>query len=195
MLQVFQIHYTVWRLLSHDVMFFYFFWKFRLLIWLHSSCCISPTASGRFQKCFTKVSWLTGCHTVYIYILSLSRPDKIYHHIQWSQRPICIVVFELTFNVQLDEGLLAHAKRILRRAAVQTGCVSRHGAEVDLGVRAEDAVEAVFPPEYRGRRIAVRDAAQRGRVLLLLQVRDLRRLDSHGRRICGEEEEELRGVN
>ena len=37
------------------VMFCYvFFLKFRLPIGLHSSCCISPTASGTLQKNFTK---------------------------------------------------------------------------------------------------------------------------------------------
>ena len=37
------------------VMFCYvFFLKFRLPIGLHSSCCISPTAGGTFQKSFTK---------------------------------------------------------------------------------------------------------------------------------------------
>ena len=107
-------------------------------------------------------------------------------------------IFELTFNIQLNVSLLAHAQRILGGAAVQPGGVPRHGAEVDLCVRAEDAVEPLFPPEYRGRRIAVRDAAQRRRVLLLLQVLDLRGLDSHGRGIWGEEEGRngrLRGVN
>ena len=95
-------------------------------------------------------------------------------------------MFELTFDIQLNESLLAHAQRILGSAAVQPGSVPRHGTEVDFCVGAEDAVEAVLPPEYRGRRIAIRDTAQRRRVLLLLQVLDLRGLDSHGRGICEE---------
>ena len=37
--------------MSHQ---FCFIWKFRLPIGLLSSCSISPTAGGTFQKCFTK---------------------------------------------------------------------------------------------------------------------------------------------
>ena len=92
-------------------------------------------------------------------------------------------ILKLTFNVQLNECLFAHAQRILGSAAVQPGSVPRHGAEVDLRIRAEDAVETLLPPEYGGRRIAVGNAAKCRGVLLLLQVLDLRGLNSHGRGI------------
>ena len=42
-----------------------FLWKFRLLIELHSICCISPTASETFQKCLTKYhDWPDATHCI-----------------------------------------------------------------------------------------------------------------------------------
>ena len=43
--------------------YFVFFLKFRLPFGLHSSSCISPTANGTFQKCFTKYyDWPDATH-------------------------------------------------------------------------------------------------------------------------------------
>ena len=58
-----------------------------------------------------------------------------------------------------------------------------HRAEGDLGVWAEDAVEAVLPPEHGGWGVAVGDAAQRGRVLPVLQVVEAAGLDPDGGRV------------
>ena len=55
LLLVISVHCTVLRGVRSVVMFCYvFFLTFRLPIGLHSSCCMSPTASGSFQKCLTK---------------------------------------------------------------------------------------------------------------------------------------------
>ena len=46
--------YTLCGVRSIVMFCFVFILKFRLPIWLHSSCSISPTAGGTFQKCSTK---------------------------------------------------------------------------------------------------------------------------------------------
>jgi len=90
----------------------------------------------------------------------------------------------LTFDIQGDVLRLAHSQGVLRHAAVHAGRVPGHRAEDDLGVGAEDALQALLAPDDACRRIGVGVARERDRVPFVLQPVQRRRLDGDGGRVC-----------
>jgi hypothetical protein len=88
---------------------------------------------------------------------------------------------ELTFNIEIDVSRFAQSKGVFSSATVKSSRVSGDRAKDDFLVRAKNFFQTFFAPRNGGRRVAVDNAPQGGVVLLVLQVFQLRLVDSDDR--------------
>ena len=92
---------------------------------------------------------------------------------------IGLMMMWLTFDIQFNEGRFTHAQGILSNTLVSACSGSRHGANGDFFVRAEDSIDTFFLPPNLSWRVAFSHTPHGDRILFFFQVAQRSRLSDN----------------